>query len=280
MEKRIDLHTHSNCSDGTLSPAELAYSAKERGLSAIALTDHDTNKGISEFLAACEKFGIEGVGGIELSTSYKKQLHIVGLYLHGEKYEAEVERLERARMERNIKMLKRLREEFGITEEDVFDNPSVTAGNCGRLHMAKAIVKKGYAADVSEAFDKYLKRGRPCYVKKYSLSPAESIRLIKDCGGIAIWAHPVSAVDTEAEMLEMAGELKAAGLDAMECMYNNFTPEQSAMCRRTARAAKLYESGGSDFHGSNKPGVELGRVSEGFIPYEVLERLKSKRELQ
>ena len=274
MKRRIDLHTHSDKSDGTLSPAELARAAKAEGLCAVALTDHDTNSGIAEFMSECERLGIEGIGGIEISTDFPRLLHIVGLYPHGAEYERAVEKLKNARLERNLKMLGRIYDEFGITDEEILSGTGATAESCGRLHMANAIVKRGYAESVSDAFERYLKRGRLCYVEKFSLSPEDSVKLIKDCGGIAVWAHPVSAVDTEEEMLETARHMMAAGLDAMECMYNNFTPSQSEMCRRVAAKAGLLQSGGSDFHGSNKPEVRLGAVSEGFVPYEILQRLK------
>ncbi len=275
MKNRVDLHTHSNKSDGTLTPRELARAAKAAGLAAIALTDHDTDDGIEEFMAECDRLGIEGIPGIEISTDFPRLLHIVGLYPHGEKYKSTVARLKDARLERNLKMLKLIQDKFGITPEEVLEGEASDAQSCGRLHMAKAIVKRGYAKSVDDAFDRYLKRGRPCYAEKFSLSPADSVRLIKDCGGIAVWAHPVSAVDTVDEMLEAAKKMKAAGLDAMECMYNNFTPEQSEMCRYAAEKVGLMQSGGSDFHGGNKPDVKLGAVSEGFVPYEILERLKT-----
>ena len=276
MKRIIDLHTHSNKSDGTLSPVELAKKAKEVGLSAIALTDHDTNNGVAEFVKECESLGIEGIPGIEISTNFKRLMHIVGLYPHGERYESVVENLKTARLERNLKMLKNIYDKFGITSEEVLEGTGAAEESCGRLHMANALVKYGYAETVSDAFEKYLKRGRPCYVEKFSLSPEESVRLIKDCGGIAIWAHPVQAIDTESDMLDMALRLKSAGLDAMECMYNNFTPKESDLCRSVAKSAGLLESGGSDFHGSNKPKVSLGRVSEGTVPYEILEQLKTR----
>lgn len=272
MKRKIDLHTHSDKSDGTLSPAELARQAKAEGLCAVALTDHDTDSGVGEFIAECDRLGIEGIGGIEISTDFPRLLHIVGLYQHGDEYERIVAKLKNARLERNLKMMQRLQEEFGITKEEILSGTG--AESCGRIHMANAIVKRGYAQSVGEAFERYLKRGRLCYVEKASPSPEEGVRLIKDCGGIAVWAHPVSAADTEAEMLEIARRMKTAGLDAMECLYNNFTPEQGAMCKRVAEKAGLLQSGGSDFHGANKPEVRLGEVSEGFVPYEILEKLK------
>ncbi|MGN0164498.1 MAG: PHP domain-containing protein [Candidatus Ornithomonoglobus sp.] len=277
MTNRVDLHTHSTASDGTYSPSELARLAKEIGLSAIALTDHDSNDGISEFMEECGRLGIEGIPGIEISTDYEKQLHIVGLYNSGDEFDKTVKRLKNARAERNIKMFEKIRDYgFDITAEDILENGKVTIEHAGRLHMANALVRKGYAADKNDAFDRFLMRGRPCYVEKFSLSPEESVKLIKRCGGIAIWAHPALAMDNEGDMLEMAEKLKAAGLDAMECCYSTYTEEMSRMCKAVAQKAELLMSGGSDFHGANKPDVKLGVVSEGFVPYEVLEQLKQR----
>lgn len=278
MTNRIDLHTHSTCSDGTYTPRELARLAAEKGLRAIALTDHDNNDGIAEFMAECERLGIEGIPGIEISTNYSKGLlHIVGLYNSGSEFDKVVERLKHAREERNIKMFERIREcGFDITEEDILENGGVRLEYAGRMHMANALVRKGYAKDKNDAFERLLKRGRPCYVEKYSLSPAESVKLIKRHGGIAIWAHPGLLMDNEEEMLSMALELKAAGLDAMECLYSTYTEKMSCMCKSVAEKAGLLMSGGSDFHGSNKPDVRLGEVSEGAVPYEILEKLKQE----
>ncbi|MGM9935869.1 MAG: PHP domain-containing protein, partial [Candidatus Ornithomonoglobus sp.] len=204
-------------------------------------------------------------------------MHIVGLYTSGAEFDATVKRLKNARTERNEKMFKKIREYgFDITREDILENGRVTIEHAGRLHMANALVRKGYAADKNDAFDRFLMRGRPCYVEKFSLSPEESVKLIKRCGGIAVWAHPALAMDNEADMLEMAEKLKTAGLDAMECCYSTYTEEMSRMCKTVAQKAGLLMSGGSDFHGANKPDVKLGAVSEGFVPYEILEKLKQR----
>ncbi len=276
MISRVDLHTHSTASDGTYSPSELARLAKKTGLSAIALTDHDSDDGVKEFMDECGRLGIEGVPGIEISTDYEKQLHIVGLYTGGAEFAETVKLLKNARAERNVRMFEKIREYgFDITDNDILENGKVSIEHAGRLHMANALIRKGYAADKNEAFDRFLMRGRPCYVEKFSLSPEESVKLIKRCGGIAIWAHPALAADNEPAMLEMAERLKNAGLDALECYYSTYTEEMGRMCKTAARKTGLLMSGGSDFHGANKPDVKLGAVSEGFVPYEILEKLKT-----
>ena len=255
MIKRIDLHTHSSCSDGTLTPRELARCAYEAGLSAIALTDHDNISGIPEFSDECERLGIEGIPGIEISAEYKRQLHIVGLYADGEEFRSTVARLGGARGERNIRMLDRIRRGgFDMTENDLIPE-GAAINTVGRMHMVKA------------------------FVKKFSLTPEDSIALIHRSGGIAIFAHPAQAADTEEELFGLSKRLKAAGIDGMECLYSRYSPEETGMCFRIARELDILPSGGSDFHGENKPDVRLGVVSggDGYIPYEYLERLKEKR---
>lgn len=281
-DKSIDLHTHSTKSDGTMTPADLARYSKEIGLSAVAITDHDTNAGCEEFISECKKLGIEGIPGVEIGTKYRRELHIVGLYAHGEEFEAVLDKLKKSRAERNKKMLKKICEYgFDIDERDIINEKlGVTIETSGRMYMADALIKKGYVKNRQEAFDKYLAKGMPCFVKRFCLTPDESIKLIKRSGGIAIWAHPIYTVDNETELKGLAAELKSYGLDAMECYYSEYDDCQSEVCRRTAREVGLEMSGGSDFHGANKPDVKLGRVNGGHVPYELLERLKQCRDGQ
>lgn len=279
MENRyIDLHTHSTCSDGTLTPVELAHLAYEEGLCAVALTDHDTKKGASQFVKECEKLGIMGIEGVELSAEYKKELHIVSLFASGEEFDSTVLRLQNGRGDRNLKMLELLRNEgFDITVDDIAAmNKEVTPKSFGRPHMARALVQKGYVKDFQEAFDKYLAQGKRCYLDRFRLSPKECIELIKHSGGIAVWAHPVYTVENEDELLNTVIQLKEYGLDAIECRYSRYTQEQTDMCMRVAKKAGVLMSGGSDFHGEHKPDVKLGRVFGGRVPYEYLEKMMER----
>lgn len=273
MISKIDLHTHSVCSDGTFTPTELAREAKRAGLCAIALTDHDTTEGIPEFSAECARLGIEAVPGIEIGTRYKRELHIVGLYARGSEFDEVVSQLKNGRGERNKRMIKMLRDAgFDITEADITADNDIESA--GRVHIANALLKKGYVSTRDEAFDKYIAKGRPYYAERFSMTPEESVRFIKRCGGAAIWAHPAQAADNEAEMTEIALRLKTAGLDAMECLYSRYTDAETQMCRRAAKNAGLLMSGGSDFHGANKPDVRLGVVNGGYVPYELLKMIK------
>lgn len=279
MTRKIDLHTHSTCSDGTLTPTELAKAAKEAGLSAIAITDHDTEDGHDDFLAECERLGIEGIPGVEIGTKYHRELHIVSLYATGAEFADMIKKFKNARLDRNVRMLEVLNEHgYKITEADITDPENgITLESCGRVHMANALAKKGYVRDRNDAFDKLIARGKPCYVERFCLSPEECVRMIKRNNGIAIWAHPTQATDTEEEMEAVGQMLKAAGLDGMECLYSRYTDEDTAKCKRVAKKLGLKMSGGSDFHGENKPDVRLGVVNGGYVPYEFLEILREGR---
>lgn len=278
MTDKIDLHTHSTRSDGTDSPVELARLAKLVGLKAIAITDHDTVDGTAEFCAECDRLGIEGIRGVEIGTKYKRELHIVGLYAHGVEFDGIIAKLRDGRRIRNEQMLEKLRcHGFDITEADIVDKESgASIDSVGRVHMANALVRKGYARDRDDAFERLIAKGRPCYVSRFSLTPEESVRFIKRCGGAAIWAHPVYAAESAEELKELAERLRAAGLDGMECYYSRYTDEQTKMCLQIAKETGLLASGGSDYHGANKPDVELGVVNGGFVPYELLEKIKDR----
>lgn len=278
MTDKIDLHAHSTASDGTLSPQELAKRAKINGLRACAITDHDTTDGVKEFLSECEKNGIEGIPGVEISAQHDKTMHIVGLFIDAENRELneKLSLLRGGREVRNCKMIELLQKGgFEITEADITSQKDgATMANTGRAHIAKAMVKKGYVRDTSEAFEKYIKRGNPYYVKRLTYSPKESIDMIHAAGGIAILAHPILIATDYDKLFPIVKEMKDCGMDGMECYYNNYTPEFQKMCRDMCSELNLLQSGGSDFHGANKPDIELGEVSTGIVPYEILEKIK------
>ena len=278
MTDKIDLHAHSTASDGTLLPKEVAQRAKQNGLRACAITDHDTTDGVKEFLAECEKIGVEGISGVEISAQHDKTMHIVGLFIDHENknLNEKLALLRGGREVRNRKMIELLQEGgFDITEADIMgQKDGATMANTGRAHIARAMVKKGYVTDTSEAFEKYLKRGNPYYVKRLTYSPKESIDMIHEAGGIAILAHPILIATDYDKLFPIVKEMKECGMDGMECYYNNYTPEFAKMCRDMCSELRLLQSGGSDFHGANKPSIELGEVSTGIVPYEILEELK------
>lgn len=282
MTNKIDLHMHSTASDGTMTPSELARFAAENGLTAAALTDHDTVSGVGEFIAKCEKYGVEGIPGVEISADYDKRMHIVGLFTN---YKDEVfikmlSALSDSRGDRNRRMLELCRKNgMDITEEDLLlQKDGAEMSNIGRPHFANAMVKKGYAKNTNEAFEKYIKRGRPCYAKRRAYSPKECINMIHSAGGVAVLAHPISISHSRSELSDVFKMLRDEGLDAAECYYSEYTKEFSDMCLELCKETGLLPSGGSDFHGANKPGIPIAQVNGGeTVPYSVLEDLKKRR---
>ncbi len=272
-----DLHTHSKASDGTLSPRELAEYAKSSGLVSAALTDHDTVDGIDEFMEEGKRIGLETIPGIELASAYKNtELHIVGLFID-HKSRALTESMEYIvgeRNERNAKMIKALKAigldiSLGELEENA-GGQIIT-----RAHYANVMVKKGYVKTREEAFEKYISSGRPGYVKRETLTPKKCIEVIRDSGGIPVLAHATLYGFGYLEIHNLVGELKDYGLMAMETMYSTYTPKQTEEIRKICEYYKLLKSGGSDFHGDNKPDIKIG-VGRGNlkIPQSFAEDMK------
>ncbi|HHX60001.1 MAG TPA: PHP domain-containing protein [Epulopiscium sp.] len=270
----IDLHVHSNVSDGTLSPSQVVQLAKEKGLCAIALTDHDTIDGLDEAMKAGHLHQVEIIPGIELSAEFPKDnLHFVGLLIDykNKAFLDKLRPLKDARKIRNKKMLSQLQAlGFNIT---VDENSSVTT----RAHFARALLEGGYVASMEEAFELYLSPGKPGYLKRVTPSPKECIDLIHDAGGIAILAHPTLYKLKTTEIEELIASLADDGLDGIEAIYPLHTPEEETYFIDLAKRYSLIISGGSDFHGDNKPGLELGTGYGNLkIPHAVLDVIKNK----
>lgn len=278
--RKIDLHAHSDASDGTLSPSELVREAKAAGLAALALTDHDTVKGIKEARDAAKEAGIELVPGIELSTSFKEtEVHMVGLLIDETSPELlkHVRRFLDSRKDRNQKMYEKLREEgFDISKEklcEMFPKAVLT-----RAHVARFLLEKGYIKSMQEAFDKYVGDGCRCYVPREKISPGQAVRLIHAAGGIAVLAHPALYRISSEDMRRLLDECKQDGLDAIEAFYSTYQPDDARRIRTLADEYGLALSGGSDFHGSNKPHIRLGcGTGRLFVPYELLNRLRARQ---
>ncbi len=285
--KSIDLHTHSTASDGTLSPTELVEYAYSRGLSAIALTDHDTTAGIKEALAAAQKMKsedreIELIPGIELSSGYHgKEIHIVGLYIDpdSEYLQRRLSKFIINREKRNRQMCslctqkglpisyEEMREEFG--------NTVLT-----RAHFAKMMMKKGYVRSVKEAFERYVGDGKPCFVSRKKITPMRAVEIIRKSGGFPVFAHPVLTGMSKQNLDELTGKLKAAGLMGIEAYYGTYTASDERDIRALAEKYDLALSGGSDFHGQNKAHIELGTgTGRLFIAPENLDNIKSRYNL-
>lgn len=275
--KKADLHVHSTFSDGTLTPTEIVKLAKKTELDAFALTDHDTVDGIPEAIEAGNKYGIEVIPGIEISTCYKdKEVHIVGLFIDYENAEfkhALGNELIR-RNQRNLTMIEKFNEAgFPVSMtilEEMFPDSVIT-----RAHFASYMVKKGYVRTNKEAFDKYLGDGCPLYVPRTKKNVKEAISIIRNAGGAPILAHPILYRLTTGELKNLCQELKEAGLIGIESMYSTYKGFDELTVRKLAHEFDLLESGGSDFHGANKPHIALGSgMGNLMINYDYLSRLK------
>ena len=281
--KFCDLHCHSNFSDGSLTPTELIRLAESAGLSALALTDHNTTKGLAEFVAAGKNSTVIPVPGCEFSTSHEgKEFHIVGLFMPEHAWaeiEDFVEMMHMAKHNSNIELIRALNEGgINITFEEVA--ALTDADQFNRSHVARTLVKHGYAKTIDEAFKRYLRKNGGFYTPAKKLSSLATIRFIKANGGVAVWAHPFFSADEE-EIAAFLPHGKAAGLDAVEVKYTTFDDYQTKRIAELADENGLLYSGGSDFHGAGKPDIDLG-IGHGdlrvpFSYYEKLaERAKSK----
>ena len=279
MDHRIiDLHVHSTESDGTLTPEELVAEAKKAGLAAFALTDHDTCQGVGKAMPCAVSAGIELIPGIELSTDYHgKEVHIVGLYIdiENEQLLKKTAEYRKCRSERNALMVEALQKEgLSITmEELVAENPDCVIT---RANIARFLYEHGQIKSVREAFDRYIGDHCKCYVGRLKVSSSDAVRLIKAAGGIAILAHPLLYGLSSTHLQKLIEELKEARLDGLEAIYSTYTTGEEQQMKRLAKENGLLISGGSDFHGTNKPDISLGKGrGHLYIPYSVLEELKA-----
>lgn len=275
--KTIDLHTHSTCSDGTYTPEELVKYGKEKGLSAIALTDHDTFDGVEEAKAAGKKYGIEVIGGIEFSTNYEEtEIHMVGLFLdkNCSMIEKRLEEIRQNRIERNIQMVEKLNDlGVNITYEQVKE--VANGGIVTRAHIANVLVKNGCCQSNNECFDRYIGKNKPAYVKRQVLNYDETISLIAASGGISIMAHPLLYKLSSARLEKVVSDMAAKGLRGIEVYYSTHSPSDTKYIKTLALKNRLLFSGGSDFHGKNKPKLDLGTgYGELAVPYEILDKMK------
>lgn len=273
----IDLHTHSTESDGTDTPETLTHNAKEAGLSAFALTDHDTVAGIEKAKPVAQKLGIEFVPGIELSTDYEgTEVHILGYYID-EKNEYFLKQLQTfldSRDLRNEKMAFLLQKEgFDITLDKLgaeYPDSVIT-----RAHFARYLVEHHMVKNRETAFSKYLGNQCRCYVPREKISPFEAIKLIQSGGGVSFFAHPILCHMNFERLKRFIADLKAAGLTGIEAIYSANSPGDTGNLKRIAKENGLLVSGGSDYHGANKPYIRLGKGRGNlYVPDEILEDIK------
>lgn len=273
-----DLHAHSNYSDGTFSPAELIAEAKRVGLDAVALTDHNTVAGLPDFLAAGKGSGVEAVPGCEFSTDYNGvELHILGLFIQPQHYATVTALLEKAQQEkeRSNQNLVAALQNAGYAL-DYAEICSHCNGQINRAHIAAALIEKGYFSDMQEAFRGPLSAKHGFYQPPKRISSYDCIRFIKSIGAVAVLAHPFLDLK-EAELRAFLPEAVEAGLDGMEVVYSKYSAETTATAFAVAEDFHICYSGGSDFHGGNKPDIALGAGrGELKIPTLWLEELKKQ----
>ncbi len=282
----VDLHAHSTCSDGTLTPEELVLLAKKQGLAALALTDHDTIEGLAEFQKAGAAHGLETISGVEFAAFWEKyhrpEIHIVGLGFDPG-YPLLQERMKFIRDSRDVrnqKMCEKLTSiGFAVTLEEIEANAGGEV--ITRMHFANVLLEKGYIHTKEEAFSRYISNGMPGYVEREILSPELCIRTIKEAGGAAILAHP-TLYDLNLEQVEeLCREWIPYGLDGIECQYSTYTPAETKAITQLTEKLGLLPSGGSDFHGKNKPNIQLGKGKSNLaIPYAIWEGLKQRTNLK
>lgn len=269
-EKLIDMHVHSNCSDGTLSPTEVVALAAAKGLAAMALTDHDTIDGIAEALEAGNTYGVEIIPGLEFSTNYKgKDVHILGMAIAWQdpSFLRDLTEFKDSRDIRNRKMIARL-QEYGIDisyEKMRADNPDAV---WTRANFARYLLDHGYVKTLADAFTRYIGDQAPCFVPREKVTPDQAVDLIHRAGGYAVLAHPILYHLPEAELDLLVNTLKGHRLDGIEAIYSTYRWTDESRIRQLARKYSLCITGGSDFHGSNKPDIDLG-IGRGNlrIPY-------------
>lgn len=276
----VDLHVHSNKSDGSISPSDLISEARKKGLTAFALTDHDTVEGIEEAIKAAENADVRVIPGIELSTEYEgKDIHIVGLFIDKEQsaFRKKIQEFVDSRILRNQKMCQKLTEAgCPLTYEELvgeFPDSVIT-----RAHYAQILLKKGYTKSLKEAFERYIGDRGPCFVPREKITPEDGIKLILSAKGIPVLAHPLLYKMGEERLQKLIDRLKNAGLQALEAIYSTYTPsEEKQMCELAKRNGLLI-SGGSDFHGNAKPGLEIGTgYGKLYVPEEILSNLEKRR---
>ncbi|MEA2083153.1 MAG: PHP domain-containing protein [Thermodesulfobacteriota bacterium] len=277
--KYIDLHTHSSFSDGTMTPATLVDHAKQAGLSAIALTDHDTMAGVPEAMARGLKQGVEVIPGIEISSSYNDMfMHILGYGLRHDdpiliKRLAKIQEARKHRNERIISKLCKLGIEVTMADLKTYSKE----GQTGRPHIARLLLDRKVVRTQQEAFSRYLRKGERAYVDRFRYEAGVAINMIRDAGGLAILAHPVTIAPRLAGIRNLVKNLQNMGLEGIEVYYPAHSSGLTKILKQVAIENEMLITGGSDFHGDNKPDITLNLARERLnIPYSLLAEIKKR----
>ncbi len=280
----IDLHTHTDESDGTHAPNELIDAAVRIGLEALGISDHDTFAGYDLAVPLAQEAGLDLVCGIELSTKWRKSaenrgrsIHMLGYFLDAPpapEFREWLEVIRAARRDRNRRLALSLQSlGMDIRLEEV---ERVGRSLAGRPHFARLLLEKGYVANIQDAFDRYLAEGAEAYVERDEPSLEEGIRRILDAGGLPSLAHPVRLTRDNATLDKAVGDMRDMGLRAIEVYHSDHGRRDVELYMKLASRYELAITGGSDFHGGNKPGLELG-VGYGnvAVPRELLDFLRA-----
>jgi len=272
---KVDLHIHSTASDGKLSPADLIHKVVKRGLTVVALADHDTVDGIAPALAAAKAFPqLKVIPGVEISTDVPKgEVHVLGYFVDytDHKLKTTLERMRHSRRERAYGMVTKL-EKLGIHIEWQRVQEIAGSGSIGRPHIAQAMLEKSYVTSLKEAFTKYISRDGPAYVERAKMTPQEAVELLSQTNGLPVLAHPLTINDPETMVIE----LKAAGLVGIEAYYDGYTTEEIYSLVKLADKHNLIASGGSDYHGlDTSTETMIGGVD---VPLESAEQLTALAE--
>ena len=255
--KHVDLHIHTTASDGTDSPAQIVEMAAREGFTLIAITDHDTLRGTDEAIEAGRAFGVRVIRGVEVSAGGQTEVHVLGYGVKDpDTMESVLTRMQETRATRMVSMVEKLNAMgIDVTLDEVM---ALSDGTVGRSHLARALVNRGVVHDVREAFIRYLSPGRPGYVERQKLTVEETVRLIRDCGGLAVIAHPGQNHGEKLWPAERFRALMPLGLRGVEVFHMAHTPPVAAYFERIAREEGLLVTGGSDYHGQVKT-VTLGQ---------------------
>jgi len=277
----VDLHLHTTASDGVMSPSEIVRLAKAKGLQAIAITDHDTIEGLEEGLSEGKRIGFEVIPGIEISAAHSPgSMHLLGFFLdiHHPLLNERLGYLQRARAERNPKIAEKLNQlGIDLTYEEVLKVSG--GGQVGRPHFAQVLLDKGYVKSFQEAFERYLKKGAPGYVDKLRFTAKEALHFINEAQGVAVLAHPNTlGMNRYSELENLLRELVEEGLRGLEVYYPEHSALEVAQYKTLAERCGLLMTGGTDYHGIEKNGLDIG-VGRGTmkLPYSIVEGLKAAR---
>lgn len=280
MNGKIDLHAHTTASDGLLAPEALVELGLERGLKLLAITDHDSTEGVAPALVRASGTPLEVWPGVEISTDVPNtEVHMLGYFVDATnlRFQEALSQLRDSRVWRAQQMVAKLE---ALGKKISFDRVRELAGtgSIGRPHVAQALVEAGHVPTLKAAFDLYLNRNGPAYADRYKLTPADSIGLIREAGGMPVLAHPTyinPGPDSVFDLTAYLQELKQEGLVGVECYYGDYSPETKRKLAKTARELDLIPTGGSDFHGFGAAGVPLGDLE---IPEESIEQMRRWRQ--